>query len=160
MEGIRLLKKGWSQAEVARHFEVSREAVRQWWERYETGGLRKVKAQPRLGSKPLVDPAVMGVELPKILLAGPRAFGFGTELWTLARVSKAIEGVLGVRYVESQVWNLLRAHGWSWQRPERQARERDERRARRWRLREWPRIKKGLSTATRPSSSPTRVASG
>lgn len=157
LEGIRLLEKGWSQAAVARHFDVTREAVRMWWERYETGGIAKVKAQPRGGPQPRIPREVLSQELPRMLLAGPAAFGFTTDLWTLGRIAKVIKDVFGVQYDPAHVWVLLKAFGWSWQKPERQARERDKRKARAWLKRDWPRIKRGPLSAARPSFLPTRA---
>jgi transposase len=74
---------------------------------------------------------------------GPQAFGFDTDLWTLARVAAVIERLTGVRHHPGHVWRLLRRLGWSPQRPARRASERDEAEIARWRAEEWPRIKGG-----------------
>ena len=56
----------------------------------------------------------------------------------------------GVRLSRPSAWRLLTTRlGWSLQRPERQARERDEQAIARWVAHEWPRIKKGLPNAAR-----------
>jgi transposase len=57
-------------------------------------------------------------------------------------VAEVIEKHFGRRYDPSGVWRLLRRMGWSSQKPERQARERDEATIERWRKKDWPRIKK------------------
>ena len=58
---------------------------------------------------------------------GPRANGYPTEMWTLARVAEVIEQVTGVRYGQTQTWTILRKRlGWSRQRPARRAVERDD----------------------------------
>ncbi|WP_161500949.1 winged helix-turn-helix domain-containing protein [Embleya scabrispora] len=50
--------------------------------------------------------------------AGPEAAGFTGYIWTLARAGRVITRVTGVVYASpSSVWRLLRAHGWSRQRP-------------------------------------------
>jgi transposase len=77
------------------------------------------------------------------LRKGPEAFGFDTDLWTLARVAAVIERLTGVGYHPGHGWRLLRGLGWSLQRPARRARERDEAEIARWRAQEWPRIKGG-----------------
>lgn len=57
-------------------------------------------------------------------------------------MAEVIAKRFGVGYHPSQVWRILRAMGWSCQKPERRARERDEDAIHRWRRVEWPRIKK------------------
>jgi transposase len=76
------------------------------------------------------------------LAQGAAAHGFRTELWTLARVAQVLGRLTGVRYHPGHVWRVLRALGWSLQRPARQARERDPAAVRRWVRRQWPAGKK------------------
>jgi len=80
--------------------------------------------------------------LVRLLSQGPRAHDYSTELWTLKRVAEVIAVNFGVLYTIGHVWKLLRAMGWSCQKPERRARERDEEAIRRWRQEQWPHIKK------------------
>ena len=87
---------------------------------------------------------------------GPRANGFATDLWTLARVAEVIEATTGVRYGPTQTWEILRKRlGWSRQRPARRALERNDEAIATWVEEEWPRIKEGPGTAGRGSSSKT-----
>ena len=67
------------------------------------------------------------------LLEGPTAWGFRTDLWTLKRVGQVIAKTCHVSYSVPQVWRVLGQLGWSRQRPDRRARERNERAIRRWR---------------------------
>jgi aminopeptidase N len=55
----------------------------------------------------------------------------------------------GVKYHASHVWKVLGQLGWSCQRPERKARERNEEAIRRWVRYRWPRIKKRRVTLVR-----------
>src|SRR5574337_1233259 len=77
-----------------------------------------------------------------LLLKGARAHGFSTDLWTLPRITTVITRTFGVTYHPAHVWRILRGEGWSCQKPERQARERDEAAVQRWRTERWPHIKK------------------
>lgn len=98
------------------------------------------------------------VEVEAELSKGPRANGFATEMWTLARVSEVIERVTGVRYSVTQTWTILRDRlGWSRQRPARRAAERDEATIEEWVKTEWPRIKKGPDSEGPGSASRTKV---
>jgi len=60
------------------------------------------------------------------LLQGPLAHGFGAELWTLKRVRALIERLYVITFGEVHVWRLLGALGFSSQKPERRAIERNE----------------------------------
>jgi hypothetical protein len=65
-------------------------------------------------------------------------------VWTLERIALVSQGLTGVALSNPSVWRLLRGRlGWTVQRPERQAKERDEEAIQHWVAHEWPRIKKG-----------------
>lgn len=75
-------------------------------------------------------------------MQSPLAFGYKTDLWTLKRIARLIEDQLHVRYHPNHVWRRLTAMGWSCQKPEKRARERDERAIASWKRYGWPHIKK------------------
>lgn len=81
-------------------------------------------------------------KLEKLLLKGARCNGYATELWTLQRIVEVIEKQFDITYDLSSVWHILKGMGWSCQKPEKRARERDEQAIAVWRKQEWPRIKK------------------
>jgi transposase len=59
-------------------------------------------------------------------------------------VVQVIQATTGVRLSRPSAWRLLTQRlGWSLQRPDRTAKERDEEATARWVAHEWPRIKKG-----------------
>ena len=72
----------------------------------------------------------------------PTEHGFGTELWTLKRVGAVIERMYGVRFSQTQVWRILGSLGFSPQKPEKRAIERNEDAVRSWKRRTWPALKK------------------
>ena len=110
---------------------------------YEAGGGSGLDSKPQKGPSPKLSPGDLAA-FETELLKGPRAHGFRTELWTLARVAAVIEHRFGIAYHPCHVWKILRRMRWSAQKPERRAREQDEDAVRRWREEEWPRIKRGL----------------
>jgi transposase len=81
-------------------------------------------------------------KLVTLLGRGALRAGYQTDLWTLPRVAELIHQHFGVRYHASHVWKVLTRLGWSCQKPERRAVERDEPAIARWKQDEWPRIKK------------------
>lgn len=78
--------------------------------------------------------------LKEILIRGPLARGYLTDLWTLKRVAEVVEKEFGVRYNVTHVWRVLRDLGFSAQVPLMRARERKEEIIQEWVQREWPRI--------------------
>jgi transposase len=137
----KLLQKGKGIREVACLVEASPSAVHGWKQLLDEGGLDALKAKPHPG-RPGQLTAEQKTELEQKLRDGPLVAGFSTDLWTLERVAQVIERCFGVQYHPGHVWKILREIGWSTQKPERRARERDEEAIERWRGEDWPRLKK------------------
>jgi len=141
LRAMTLLEQGCCQSEVARQMGVTPGAVSQWVKAFRRDGPDALKAKIHPGPKPkLSEPQVE--RLQQLLLQGATHHGFATELWTLARVVELIRKQFGVSYDPSGVWHVLRRMGWTCQKPERRARERDESAIAAWRKEDWPRIKK------------------
>lgn len=136
-----LLEDGYSQADVARCLGVAPSAVCQWRKAYAKGGQAALAASKHPGRPPSLSPKQCE-RLLNYLRQGPTKHGWKTELWTLPRIVELIEKKFSVRYDQSGVWRLLRRLGWSCQKPERRARERDADAIERWRKEDWPRLKK------------------
>lgn len=147
----RLLLKGAQQAEVARRIGVSRATVSEWKRRVEQGGLAALNNGVR--GRPARLNALMREQLAQALLAGARSHGYATELWTLPRIAKLIEQRFEFSYSTSQVSRLLAAMGWSCQRPEKRALQRDEKAIAQWKNKRWPALKKTPLRKGEPSSS-------
>ena len=142
----RLLLEGSDVDEVAEIVGASLSSVKRWRQAVEKGGLEALKAKPHPGPKPRLN-AKQKQQLVNILLAGPQKAGYHNDLWTCRRVAAVIAKKFGVVYHPDHVWKILRSLGWTCQKPEQRARERDEAAIRRWREKEWPRIKRGRSVA-------------
>ena len=97
-------------------------------------------------------------ELARALLNKPSVYGFETELWTLKRVGALIHRRYGVKFGLTNIWLILGALGFSPQKPERRAIERDEGAVRAWKRCTWPALKKKLSERNARSSSSTSRA--
>ncbi len=143
---------------IARRLGVSRQSVMRWHRAWSAGGRQGLRAAGRAGRKPKLARAEWAA-VDARLRQGPQASGFPTAVWTLPRVAAVIEQVSGVRYHPGHVWRLLRAGGWTPQRPATRARERDEAAIQQWRTERWPAVKKTPGAAARGSSSTTRAGS-
>jgi transposase len=154
-----LFAQGRSQAQVARQLDVSRQSASRWHARWQADGTKALGSRGPTGRHPKVaDSALEGIE--QALLEGALAHGFPTDVWTLDRIAVVIQNLTGVALSNPSVWRLLRGRlGWSVQRPERQAKERDEEAIQHWVAHEWPRIKRGRAPSRPGSSSSTSRAS-
>jgi len=137
----RMLLSGKRPAEVALVVGVARQTVYTWKALLDEGGIDALRAVPDRGRPAKLDEAQLA-QLRSALLRSPTEHGFATELWTLKRVGAVIERMHGVRFGQTQVWRILGAMGFSPQKPEKQAIERDEDAVRDWKRRTWPRLKK------------------
>jgi transposase len=112
MTAADLFTKGVPQADIARELNVAHQTVSDWHEKWAVGGKRALRAAGRAGRLPKVTPAQLA-KVEKALQRGPKANGYPTYLWTLARVAAVIEETTGVRYHPGHVWRVLRQMGWS-----------------------------------------------
>ena len=140
-QAIALLEKGFSPVDVARRLHVDRRSVRRWKATHRRHGFQGLKARPAPGRPPKLN-STRKRQLERCLLQGAQAQGFSTPLWTCPRIRQVIRRRFHVEYHVDHVGRLLQSLGWSPQKPERQARERDERAIQRWVRREWPLLKK------------------
>lgn len=141
MRAAELLARGMKPVEVARAVGSSPSSVTRWKEVIRKHGVEGLKAKPASGRPPRLSLG-QKKKLVKILLRGAVTSGYRTDLWTCKRVAEVIEHHFEVRHHPHHVWAILRSLGWSCQKPERQARERDEKAVEKWRRQDWPRIKK------------------
>ena len=137
---MQLLKDGYQPHEAAAKLKVDRRSVRRWRAAYRKQGDRALQAKPTPGRPCKLSDRDKG-QLEKLLLKGARAAGFATDLWSCARIAQAIEERFGVRYHIDHIGRLMRALGWSAQKPTRRALERDETAIATWVKSERPRVK-------------------
>ena len=136
-----LKQQGWSQSDIARALGVTPGAVSQWMKRVREEGPDGLKRRVAPGPTPRLS-AEQRAQLPQLLEKGAEAYGFRGAVWTRARVAKVIEREFGVTYEVSHVGRILRACGWSVQKPVRRANQRDEEAIRAWKEERWPQVEK------------------
>lgn len=140
MRALEMLRSGMTAREVADRLGVHLVSVYRW-SAMRRRGLRAIRARRTPGRPPKLS-GEERAELEQILLAGAQAEGFATDLWTCPRIREVIRRRFGVEYHVDHIVRLLHGLGWSPQKPQRRAVERDEHAIRTWVKREWPRIKK------------------
>ena len=155
-QAIQLWGRGLSQSEIARQLRVVRQSVARWVHEYRAEGKSALQKAGRAGRKPRLNEQ-QRQQLEKLLLRGPEQLGYETPLWTCPRVAHLIEQEFKVRYHEGHVWRILDGLGWSPQRPEGRARERNEEQVLQWRKKTWPALKKKRAGKGVRSSSSTKA---
>ena len=143
----RLLLKGKAPAEVAEIVSAPRQTVYRWLDVLREQGIDGLRVMSKGGRPSRMTPEQTG-ELYELLVAGPIANGYGTDLWTLKRVRLMIEKRFGIKYSDVNVWRILGAMGFSSQKPEKRALERNEAAVEHWKRRTWPAIKKKRNAKT------------
>lgn len=134
---VEAVHEGQPPSTVARVLGVDRGSVYRW--------LRMDRRPGGLDSKPLHrDPALSDQQLrqlEQLLLQGASRHGWPNDLWTAARVQEVIRRHFGINYHPEHVRKVLKRRlGWTSQKPQTKAKERDEDAIRRWREEEFPRI--------------------
>jgi hypothetical protein len=89
--------------------------------------------------------------LATLLLKDPLAAGYRTDLRTLQHVAQRIRRQWGVDYHPCHVWKLLTSLGWSCQKPEGRALQRDDAAVAHWKHNCWPQIRNRSTWPCLPS---------
>lgn len=146
-KAVELLQQDLRIVDVARRMNASTSSVKRWRDAFAEQGAEGLNsAPPPKHPSRLTDKQQQ--RLIRTLLRGAQASGYPNALWTCPRVAAVIQQLFGVTYHVDYVGTLLHKLGWSVQKPEQRARERDEAAIVRWRQQEWPRIKKGARTTS------------
>jgi len=136
-----LVGEGLSLNEAARRIGCNASSVMRWWDAYQRGGEAALRPRPTPGRPPRLT-GRQRARLIEYLLQGSMAHGYRTDLWTTLRIAELIRDRFRVHYHRDHVGRLLHSLGWSCQKPERRATQRNEAAIEQWKRRDWPRIKK------------------
>src|SRR4051812_24590974 len=140
LEAAEWFEEGATDGEVAVRFRVSRMSANRWRRALAAGGRPALASKGAGGARCRLSPAQLE-ELETLLDAGPAAWGWVDQCWTLARIAAVVRERFGVDYTLPGVDLLLHRLGWSVQVPARRAAERNEERIAAWREESWPVIK-------------------
>src|SRR4051812_47885530 len=144
-EQVRLAAAEWidegaTDQEVATRFRVTRMSANRWRRALAEGGRPALASKGAGGARCRLSPVQLD-ELQALLDAGPAAWGWADQCWTLPRIAAVVRERFGVAYTLAGLDLLLHRLGWSMQVPARQAAERDEEQIAAWREGSGPQIK-------------------
>jgi len=138
---VEAVERGLAVGQVADTFGIDRTTLFRWVRNYDTDG--KSGLQRKAGSgRPRLLEDLDEDELRQIVLFPASDFGYETDLWTVGRLRQVIEDVCEVRVSKDTVWRRLRDAGLTYQKPERQYFEVDEKARQEWLRTEVPAIRK------------------
>jgi transposase len=132
-----LAQAGWTGRAIAEALGVTPGAVSQWLKRARAGGAEALRHRLPPGATPRLT-AEQRARLPMLLAHGPEAYGFRGAVWTTKRVAAMIRQEFHVTYHPAHMSRLLRAIGWSVQKPRTRASQRDEAAIEAWVTERWP----------------------
>ena len=138
-------EEGASDREVAVRFRVTRMSANRWRRALVAGGRPALASRGPGGAHCKLRPAQLE-ELQAVLDAGPAAWGWVDQCWTLPRIAEVVRTRFGVDYTLAGLDLLLHRLGWSVQVPARAAAERDEEQIAAWREETWPQIRRRRRT--------------
>lgn len=139
-KALEMLKQGKAIKDIARNLGTAERSVRRWREDAE----HPKKKSAREPGKPGYLSKQQIQRLERELLKGAYAHGYTEDYWTLDRIGHVIWELFKVRYVPSGVWRLLTRMGWSNQRVQRLAIQRQDAAIEKWKRQQLPRIKKTM----------------
>jgi transposase len=155
---VERIAEGYSTEEVAEFLGVAARTVRRWVDAFHREGCTGLAARPVPG-RPTKLTACQERIVCRWLDDKPTQHGFATDLWTALRLAQLIEQEWKIHFHPDYLTVWLRQHGFTPQRPRRQAREHDEKAIAAWLARDWPRIKKRRVGGTRACFGWTRAGS-
>jgi transposase len=143
VRAVEAVRNGMPVSQTATAFGVDRTTLHRWLARHDKGGEAGLQRCPVSG-RPRKLEGIDSKRIKQIVLAPATKFGFETDLWTVGRLHAVLIDQLNVDVSEDTVWRRLREAGLTWQTPERQYFEADEKTRRRWQEETIPEIRKTL----------------
>src|SRR3954453_3945210 len=145
LEAAAWIEEGATDWEGAARFRVTRMSANRGRRALAAGGRPALASKGPGGAHCRLNSAQLE-ELQAVLDAGPTAWGWTDQCWTLPRIAEMVRTRFGVQYTLAGLDLLLHRLGWSVQVPARRASERDEDRIAAWREETWPEIKRSRRT--------------
>jgi transposase len=141
IRAVEAVKRGLAVGHVADAFNVDRTTLFRWVQRYHCNGEDGLERKPVSGRPRLLEELDEGV-FRKIIMCPASEFGFETDLWTVGRLQAVLEELCEVTLSKNTVWRRLRDAGLTYQKPERQYFQVDEKARQKWLRTEVPKIRR------------------
>jgi putative transposase len=142
MTAANMFEQGLGDPVVAAGVKAHVRTVARWRRAFAAGGREGLRSRGHAGRPPRLT-AAQREALASLLVKAPAECGFaGRHLWTQRLIADLIGREFGVGYHHDHVGVILKSLGFTHQKPQRRARERDEGRIEAWRREYWPALLK------------------
>lgn len=138
IQGVKMMREGYSAGEVAALFEVSTRAVFKWVAAFSEGGQNALVAKLGAGRPLKLKPEQLEWIAKTVRDHTPDQLRFEFGLWTLALIGRLIERQFQVKLSLPTLSKTMRLLGFTAQRPVHRAYEQDDALVSHWRAHEWP----------------------
>ena len=146
VKAVRVDKR--SPEDVIKVFGLHRASIYKWLKKYDTSGLESLSSTKAKGPQSKLSNK-QKQQLGKYLLKNPSQLKFEFALWTVKMIVQLIADRFNVSYSDVQVGRILKAIGFSKQKPLQRAYEQDPEKVGRWLNEEYPSIKKEAKKESR-----------
>src|SRR3954469_15034626 len=153
------IEEGATDREVAARFRVTRMSANRWRRALAAGGRSALASKGPGGGRCRLSRAQLE-ELAALLEAGPVAWGWVDQCWTLPRIAAVVHERFGADYTLPGLDLLLHRLGWSVEVASRRADRGGEQQITAGREETWPQIKRPRRTGAPGGSSRTSPATG
>lgn len=136
-----MFQQGRTQAEVAKRFGVSRAATCKWHAAWDKSGIKGLSSKGPPGFASALNDKDRK-KFKQAILQGPLSHGYETNLWTLNRLAHVLKKTTKVAFGPVRTWQIVRELGFTPQKPQLKAKERDEVAIEDWKTRRLPGLKK------------------
>jgi transposase len=143
IRAVEAVNRGMAVGQVADAFNVDRTTLFRWCQKYETDGQEGLQRKPGSGRPRLLEDLEED-DLRRIVMFPASDFGYETDLWTVGRLRQVIEELYEFKLSDNTVWRRLRDAGLTYQKPERQYFQVDEKARQRWLRNEVPQIRRAV----------------
>jgi transposase len=141
VRAVEAVSRGIPLGEVASAYNVNRTTLFRWLSRRDEFGDKGLQRKSGSGRPRLLED-LQSDWLLDIVFEPATAFGFETDLWTVARLHQIVQEKHAVTVSKDTIWRRLREAGLTYQKPERQYFELDEEVREEWMRTEAPKIRK------------------
>lgn len=141
LKAAKMFERGLIQAEIARKLNVTPTAVSQWHKAWDKKGKEALKS---IGC-PGPDSELTDKKRKKFknaILKGPGAYGYETNLWTLPRLRSVMKKVNRIDFSDIWIRHIVMDLGFTPQKPQAKARQRNEKAITGWKEKTLPDLKK------------------
>ncbi len=135
-----VVSQGFAIGDVARAYSTDRTTLFRWIRRYEQEGESGLHRQAGSG-RPRKLKEVDTQRFWNLVLQPATKFGYETDLWTVARVHQVVQAQLKVVVSKDTIWRRLREAGLTYQKPERQYFQADEKARQEWLEQTLPKVR-------------------